>query len=151
MKTIPYSILFLILASSCSDSKNQQLIGTWEIKELKIKLNSFQNRDTVMVIEATAENWEQKMKTRNIQTTYNLDGSYHSLHRNLNDSITYDPAGTWTIHNDTLTIQDTIPKRVIYTFKIKASTDSIEYWGIEDFDQDGKIDDEYYSKQQRVK
>jgi hypothetical protein len=63
----------------------------------------------------------------------------------------YDPAGTWRIENDTLIIQDAIPKRTTYRFKIKAGSSFAEYWGIEDFDQDGKTDDNYYSKQRKIR
>ncbi len=127
------------------------LVGVWEIDYLKITMSSFQNSDSVSVIEVIKKEWEQKMKMRNIQTYYNSDGTYHSVHRNLKDSIVYDPAGTWRIENDTLTIQDTFPKRVTYKFKLKVDKSFAEFWGIEDFDQDGKLDDKYYSKKRRIK
>lgn len=91
------------------------------------------------------------MKSRNIQTYFADNGTYHSVHKNLQDSIVYDPAGTWKIENDSLTIKDTIPKPIIYKFKIKLDKGFVEYWGLMDFDQDGQIDDEYYSKQQKIK
>ena len=143
-------VSFVIIATSCSDSSHPDLTGVWEIEELKITMNTFNNSDSAEVIEANGKNWETKMKSRNIKTYYNSDGTYHSLHKDLNDNITYDPAGTWKIINDSLIIQDTFPKPVTYKFKLKVQEDLVEYWGLEDFDQDGKADDEYYSKQRRV-
>ena len=143
------SLYFVLL--SCSDDTSSKLVGAWEIDQLKIQMNSFKNSDSSKTIEATGKNWEEKNKVRNIRTFYNADGTYHSVHKTLKDSIFYDPAGTWKIENDTLTIQDTIPKRVTYKFKIKMSESFVEYWGVEDFDGDGKVDDDYYSKQVKVK
>jgi len=140
-----------VVIFSCSNKKQPDLAGVWEIDELKITMNSYQNSDSVQVIEVNRSNWEEKMKVRNIQTYYNPDGTYHSVHRNLHDSIFYDPAGTWRIENDTLVIHDTIPKQTTYRFKVKTNKDFVEYWGMEDFDQDGKVDDDYYSKQRRIK
>jgi hypothetical protein len=141
---------FLAIVFSCSNKNQSDLAGVWEIEELKITMNSYQNTDTARVVEATRLNREEKMHVRNIQTHFNSDGTYHSVHKDLHDSIFYDPAGTWRIEGDSLIIQDTIPKRITYRFKIKASPSVVEYWGIEDFDQDGQADDEYYSRQRKM-
>jgi hypothetical protein len=146
--------LFLSLTClffSCADEKQSDLVGVWQIDELKIHMPSFKNSDSANNFIVTGKDWEAKTQTRNIQTHYNSDGTYHSVHKNLKDSIVYDPAGTWKIENDTLIIQDTIPKRVTYKFKIKMSESFVEFWGVEDFDGDGKVDDEYYSKQVKIK
>lgn len=127
------------------------LTGTWEIEKLTITMNTYKNSDTSNIIEATADNWEQKMNSRNIRTTYNADGTYHSLHRDLNDSVFYDPAGTWKIIGDTLFVQDTFPARRSYRFRVMVDSSFAEFRGIEDFDGDGKADDEYYSLQRRIK
>lgn len=144
-------ILTLPFMSFCNNAKQGNIVGTWEIDRMKITMNTFQNSDKDQVMEVTAKNWEQKMRTRNIQTTYNEDGTYHSVHRNLQDSIVYDPAGTWEIIGDTLVIQDTFPTRAEYKYRVKIDGDIAEFWGKEDFDQDGNIDDEYYSKQKRIR
>lgn len=146
-----FFIALTIIVFSCATKKQSDLVGAWEIDEMKITMHSFQNTDSVKVIEVNGNEWEEKMKARNIQTYFDNDGTYHSVHKNLQDSIIYDPAGTWRIENDTLIIQDTIPKRVTYKYKIKVDKFFVEYWGVEDFDQDGKVDDEYYSRQRRIK
>lgn len=149
MKRIALLSIFLVIALSCTDT-DQRLTGTWEIEEMKIRMNSFQNSQSDTVIEVTSDSWEEKMKTRNIQTTFNADGTYHSLHRNLKDSVVYDPAGIWSIRGDSLVIQDTIPVNVTYKYKVLIGDGVAEFWGTEDFDQDGKVDDEYYSRQRRI-
>ncbi len=150
LKIFSVFISFVFTTSSCSDKSHSDLTGVWEIEELKITIETFNNSDSTEIIEANEKNWEAKMKSRNIRTYYNGDGTYHSVHKDLNDNITYDPAGTWKIIKDSLIVQDTFPKPVTYKFKLKVEEDFVEYWGLEDFDQDGKADDEYYSKQRRV-
>jgi hypothetical protein len=77
----------LAIVFSCSNKNQPDLTGIWEIDELKITMNSYQNSDSVSVIEATGKNWEEKMHVRNIQTHFNADGTYHSVHKDLRDSI----------------------------------------------------------------
>lgn len=147
-----YLFLFLMIGIySCNREKPSDLVGVWEIDQLKINMKTYQNSDSTQVVEVSGKNWEEKMKVRNIQTYFNADGTYHSLHRNLQDSTIYDPAGTWKILGDSLIIQDTIPQRITYKFKFKVDKSVVEYWGTQDFDQDGKVDDEYYSKQLKIK
>lgn len=139
-----------IVLLSCSPNASRAIVGTWEIAHLKITMPSHKNSDSAQSMEVFGKDWETKMKAKNIQTTYASDGSYHSLHRNLQGKTTYDPAGTWRIIQDTLIIQDTIPKRITYKFRFKIKNNQIEYWGVEDFDLDGKVDDQYYSRQVKL-
>ena len=148
MKLIFRILLFVFLLSACRSSN---LVGTWEIEELIIKLNSQNNTNDTTIISANRGNWETKMVSRNIQTSYSSDGKYHSLHRNLKDSITYDPHGYYQVKGDSLYITDTFPKRNTYEFRMKLNKNHVEYWGLADFVGDGKVDDEYYSKQVKIK
>lgn len=155
MKTLRILALGILTLSSlvlfsCGQATSKAIIGTWEIAHLRITMPSYKNSDSTQKIEVYGKDWEAKMKAKNIQTTYSADGRYHSLHRNLQGKATYDPAGTWRIVQDTLIIQDTIPKRITYKFKFKIKKNQIEYWGVEDFDLDGKVDDQYYSKQVKL-
>ncbi|MHA8087716.1 hypothetical protein [Aquirufa sp. Wall-65K1] len=145
-----FIVLVSLLTFSCSQPTSKAIIGTWEIAHLKISMPTYKNTDSTFQMEVLAKDWEAKMKAKNIQTTYSADGRYHSLHRNLQGKTTYDPAGTWTIKQDTLIIQDTIPKRITYKFKLKIKKKQVEFWGIEDFDLDGKVDDLYYSRQVKL-
>ena len=148
MKYLISIISICLFLSSC---KSPNLVGTWQIETLQISLNSFKNSDENKLISADRENWEQKMKSRNILTTYTKEGLYHSLHRNLKDSIVYDPHGVYIVIGDSLFIQDTFPEKRNYSFKMILRKDTVEFFGTEDFDSDGKVDDEYYSKQSRLK
>ncbi len=139
---------FVFLLSAC---RSYKLTGTWEIDELTIKLNSQNNSNDTLIISANRANWETKMVSRNIQTTYSNDGKYHSLHRNLRDSVTYDPHGYYQIKGDSLYITDTFPQKKNYIFRMKLNKNQVEFFGLADFDGDGKVDDEYYSKQVKIK
>ncbi|MCZ2476181.1 hypothetical protein G9H61_12055 [Aquirufa ecclesiirivi] len=147
---LKYWAICSIVFSSCRQATSKAMIGTWEIAHLRITMPSFKNSDSTQKIEVYGKDWEAKMKAKNIQTTYSADGRYHSLHRNLQGKATYDPAGTWRIVQDTLIIQDTIPKRITYKFKFKIKKNQIEYWGVDDFDLDGQVDDQYYSQQVKL-
>lgn len=95
-------------------------------------------------------NWETAMKAKPIRTFFKADGTYNSEHRNLNDSIVYNPAGKWSIVGDSLFMMDTFPQEGLsYKYKIKIDGNIAEFRGVEDFDSDGNKDDEYYGSQRK--
>lgn len=158
--------LFLITSAflfSCSVKENNKkiynpLVGEWRNVSMKVEMPTVNNTDSTSVVEVTEANWEQLMKIRTIQTFFKADGTYNSVHTNLNDSILYNPAGKWLISGDSIIMTDTFPQAGLtykYRFTVREQNTTgkkewlAEFWGIEDFDQDGKKDDSYYGVQRK--
>lgn len=127
-----------------------QLLGEWRNVYTKVTMNTYQNSDSTKVLEVEEADWEKVMQAKPIRTFFRQDGTYNSEHRNLNDSIIYNPAGRWTMTGDSLYMTDTFPKRgVSYKYRILLTGDLLEFRGYEDFDQDGMKDDIYHGTQRK--
>jgi len=153
-----FVLLVFSIIASCINAKSRTdqqpqhpLVGEWVNTYLRVDMHTYKNSDTTRIMEADESNWEQKLKAKTIHSFYRADGSYNSVHRNLKDSIVYNPAGVWSTKADSLYMTDTFPKHGIkYVYKYKINKSIAEFWGTEDFDQDGKIDDTYYGRQRRL-
>lgn len=147
-----------MLMFGCEGKKDETrnlLTGTWQNTYMKIEMNSYKGKDTLSTLEVDESNWEKKMGIKPIITFFKANGTYSSEHRNLQDSIVYNPAGKWEIVGDTLYMRDTFPEAGLnYKYKLSISKQgdkvTAEFWGIEDFDQDGKKDDAYYGRQKKI-
>jgi len=152
-------LILIVFLFSCTTPEivenkalEKQLLGEWRSSSLKLTMNTFNNKDTTRVFEVNENNWEKKMNIRPIKTIYFGDGTYYTEHRNLHDSLIYDPAGSWKILGDTIILRDTIPNKGLpYKYKIVINNDHVEFTGIEDCDNDGKADDNYYGVQRKIK
>lgn len=130
----------------------EQIIGEWRSIYMKLTLHSYQNADSTKVMEVHEAEWEHVMAAKPIRTFFNTDGTYRTEHRNLNDSIVYNPAGNWRIAGDSLFMSDTFPqKKTDYRFQISISSDLAEFKERQDFDGDGMRDDEYFGRQRKQK
>lgn len=153
-----FLIVFFLSVTSCEQQKDAEqnkelsdrVVGEWHNLSLKIRMNTLNNTDSTRVFEVDERNWEQKMGIRPIRTIYRPDGSYNSEHRNLKDSIIYNPAGRWIILGDTIIMTDTFPERgPAYKYHVRIKGDIAEFTGIEDCDRDGKNDDHYFGVQRK--
>lgn len=139
-------------ASAVQPDYGKKITGEWRNLYTKIVMRSYNNSDSIKVMEIREEDWEQVMKVKPIRTFFKEDGTYNSEHRNLNDSVVYHPAGRWCIEGDSLFMTDTFPQKGIsYKYKIAIDNDIAEFTGVEDFDRDGLKDDAYYGTQRRQK
>lgn len=136
---------------SDSDRIRRDLIGQWSNVSLNVLYHSYKNSDSSYYLIIDESNWETELKIKPILTTFNENGSYDAAHWDLTGKLFYHPAGRWSIVGDSLILQDTIPKTTIYKYKIVIQGDTAKFYGVEDFDRDGMIDDEYAGIQKRVK
>lgn len=152
--------LFLISCAVKENSENlsDQLTGEWRNISMKVEMQTINNTDSASTLEVTEANWEQVLKIRTIQTFFKADGTYNSVHTNLNDSVIYNPAGKWSVTGDSIIMTDTFPQAGIsYKYRLSIREQNTngkqellaEFWGVEDFDQDGKKDDSYYGVQRK--
>ena len=155
MKIVLSHLLALIFFfTSCNDSSTvenkeleKQLIGEWASLDLKIAMNTFDNKDSIKVFEVTEENWKEKMGILPIKTIYMQNGIYVTEHRNLKDSIIFKTAGRWNVFETTINMRDTFPEiGPAYSYTLNIKDKIAELSGIEDCDQDGKADDDYFGR-----
>lgn len=148
-------ITLLAIASVCCEpAENKEMeklmLGEWYSHDLKINMNSFKNKDTVRVFEVNESEWERKMNIRPIKTVYFENGTYISEHRNLRDSVIFRPAGKWNIAGTIISIQDTFPELgPQYSYTLSLKNNMAEFLGLEDCDNDGTADDDYFGRLQR--
>jgi hypothetical protein len=150
-------VAFLVFFASCNDVEmdenkglKKQLIGEWASLDLKINMNTFDNKDSIKVFEVTEENWKEKMGILPIKTIYMQNGIYVTEHRNLKDSIIFKTAGRWNVFETTINMRDTFPEiGPAYSYTLNIKNEIAELSGIEDCDQDGKTDDNYFGRLRR--
>src|SRR5690606_3290979 len=121
------------------------LYGQWRNDYMWLEMRSYKNSDTDHVFEVERQNWEKKMNIRPIRTYLWANGTYHSMHIDLYDSIIYNPAATWRLERDSIFMTDTFPEPgLTYVYHVKLYSDSVVFTGIEDLDADGETDDLYF-------
>lgn len=157
IKSVSFAFL-LILCVSCNNESSRnfdaekQLVGEWRNVSLKLTMNSYKGGDSLKVFEVKEGEWEKKMGILPIRTFFRADGSYNSEHRNLKDSIIYNPAGKWEVRGDIIVMTDTFPEKGLsYRYKVVVDNDIAEFSGLEDCDHDGVPDDNYEGRQRRQK
>lgn len=156
-KSSAFVIVTFLLLISCNDyvmpenkALEKKMIGEWNSVSLKITMNTFSNRDSTRTFEVNESNWENNMNIRPVKTVYFGDGTYMAEHRNLNDSIIFNPFGVWKIFGDTIVLRDTFPSAgPEYKYKVVIKDNLAEFFGKEDCDNDGTADDDYYGSQRR--
>ena len=127
----------------------QKIVGEWRNQSIKIKINSYRNKDTIVLMEANASNWEEKLHIKPIRTFFKADRSYYSEYRDLQDSIIRRPTGEWRTRGDTIVMTELTPEKAVYTFHLSIKKNIATFIGVIDFDGDGKKDDEYYGTQKK--
>ncbi|AOW20421.1 hypothetical protein LPB138_06925 [Urechidicola croceus] len=90
--------------------------------------------------------WEQILKIKPIKTTYNIDKTYHSEYRDLDNKVVHTSAGRWEIKGDSIFLtSDNITTSYYFKYKNKTA----EFTGMLDWNQDGKPHELYYGKQKK--
>jgi hypothetical protein len=148
-------LLLLIIILSCStynkeSSLTSELAGEWRNTYLKVEMNSYQNQDTLVVMIADTSNWEAVIGLKPIRTFFLEDGTYHSDHYSLKDSLLFSAKGSWKMESDTLVMDEVSPAMATYRLKTVINQNEVEFAGHLDFDEDGRADDFYVGKQRRI-
>lgn len=150
-------LLFLVCGCTTSTTKDEaknsladELIGEWRNTYIKITMNSFNGiTDSIRVMEADTSNWEDVIKMKPIRTFFEADGTYHSDHYSISDSLLFIAKGTWKTSHDTLTLDQTSPNEGIYSFKTSIKDGIATFSSTLDFDEDGLSDDTYFGQQKK--
>ena len=148
-------LLILSVLVSCSPNKRKStlasdLTGEWSNTYLKVEMNSYQNQDTTVIMMADTSNWESVLGIKPIRTFFLKDGTYHSDHYSLSDSLLFSASGSWRIEEDTLVMDEVDPAVASYRMKVLIENNQAEFSGLLDFDEDGHEDDFYLGRQKRI-
>lgn len=151
-------LFVMIFLASCSGTGNKkekdkggsldkQLIGEWNNLSIKIDINSRNNSDSNEVFAVEQPEWEQKLKIRPIRTFFRADSTWNAAHYNLEDSLVYDPSGTWWLEGDKLVMLQKLPSPDTTVYFLALENDTASFEALLDWDMDGKKDDNYYGRQ----
>jgi len=147
------AVVVLLVLMACTAKKRhsglikEDIMGTWENISLTVKMNTYQNKDTTSYLRAPEGKWEEVLKIKPIRTTYNENGTYKSMYRDLEDRIVGESEGTWSIRNDSLIL---LAEGVEYSYSVILENGNARFVSLMDWDQDGKSDDLYDGWQRKV-
>ncbi|MEO9965315.1 MAG: hypothetical protein ABJF11_05985 [Reichenbachiella sp.] len=134
---------------SCSSHQIDQklLLGTWKNTELRVKMNSFKNEDSIKWLIAKAGEWEKVLKMKPIETTYFPDGTFESKYNGLDGQLLGTEKGQWQLTNDSLILRSANYNN---SYKIYYIDHQLRFVSLLDWDEDGKKDDLYDGWQVKI-
>jgi len=127
----------------------EQLHGEWQI--LSMIITKAYNTAESTIEEFKEEDWEKKLEIKPIRTHYNVDGTYTSEYRGLDNVIHSTSSGTWEIKQDSVALNQTDPDELNATYQVQFQSGNIAtFTGMLDWTKNGEKDDLYAGKQQRI-
>lgn len=121
-----------------------EMPGTWEVKYMKIEVESFQNDvDSNFVFEAGKEPWERQFGVRPSRTYFAPDSTFRTIIRGLNGASMSEDRGLWRTSGDTLVL---IQPNATLQYKVMIENGQAKWTGVIDWDLDGAEDDVYYGE-----
>ena len=138
---------FVFLACSANQDMEAKLVGTWKNKSIQVKMNSFENTDSVHWLIVEDNNWESVLNIKPIETTYFEDGRFESVYTDLNDVVLGVESGHWLLVNDSLILKS---KHYNNSYSMKWHEDELQFTAWLDWDNDGKKDDLYNGRQVKI-
>lgn len=132
-----------IIGCNSNPSKDVDISGTWETVYLKVQLNTINNTDSALTIEANLSEFPAKLGIQSNIGTYNRDGTYEDSYI-MPDGRTQNTAGTWSSLGDTVLVEQQDPEFRLHKFRCELKGDTGIFTGPVDFDNDGQQDDDFY-------
>lgn len=151
-----FSIVLVLLLCRCSEDRRlrRAMIGEWQSETLSIVLHTANQADTTILIDVNSRNWIKQLGIKPIKTIYYEDGRYLTEYRDSNDIVIQATKGIWTVRNDSLFLTPDSDKDsvVVYGYRVnmKPNKLSAKFTTTLDFDDDGQVDDDYFSTQHKI-
>lgn len=151
-----FSLLGILILIACqskqqnvSDSKAHPLVGKWSNMSIRLEMNRKHGEPT-SIYEVDSARWEEELKIRFIETSFNSDETFSSPHFNLRDSLILDQKGNWTADDNEIVMITTTPfaDTTACKFVVIEGVAKFECWV--DWDQDGEKDDLYKGQQRKL-
>ena len=128
-------------------SIHDQLLGTWEVKLLKIEVDTYQGTDSSFVFEVSEEYWEEIYKVKPFRTFFAQDSTFRTTRKNLQGLPMGEDRGLWRAFGDTLML---LQPNATLQYKVSISKGQAIWAGLVDWDMDGVEDDVYYGEYRYV-
>ncbi|MEL6358021.1 MAG: hypothetical protein AAFQ37_13935 [Bacteroidota bacterium] len=121
---------------------SKELVGTWEVIELKTTNHSYLGEDTTFVLDIKEADWGRLYGVKPFRTEFINDGKLKRTHYLLNGNITDVVNGLWKVTGDSLRI---IEPNITFYYMPTLDGEKLTLTGRVDNDQDGEVDDDYYA------
>jgi len=129
--------------------KPKQLYGEW--RNVSMVITTAHNTPASTLEEYKEENWEKELKIKPIRTYYNADGTYISEYRDLDNIVFNTTSGTWEIKQDSVVLHQAKPEKRSAAYHVKFQNENLAtFSALLDWTNNGKKDDLYVGKQQRM-
>lgn len=148
MRKLIWLLGFGLVACSSSDINEDLLIGTWKNTALSVKMNTFENQDSINWLIARRGQWEEVLKIKPIETTYFSDGTFESVYYGLDHQNLGTEKGNWDLDGDTLTLSS---PQYSNSYKLELNNNELRFVSWLDWDQDGQKDDLYDGWQIKIR
>ena len=120
----------------------ESMLGTWEVKYLKVEVESYQNEDTSFVFEIQENQWNQVYGVRPFRTFFSQDSTFRTMRRSLDGQEIGEDRGLWRSFGDTLMM---IQPNAVFQYKVEVDAGQAQWAGVIDWDYDGQDDDTYFA------
>ncbi len=124
---------------------SNQLVGEWTNNWLRVTIKG-EDKDSLLSVNRNS--WEEVLKIKPIVTTFNENGTYQSVYKDLSGVVMMETSGIWEVSKDSLYLTEG-EKRTSYKMVIKNNVATFR--AKLDWDNDGKADDKYISRQRKRK
>ena len=120
-----------------------QLPGTWEVKYMKVEVDTYQNLDSNFVFEIGEQIWERQYAVRPFRTYFAQDSTFRTVRRSLDGANMSEDRGLWKTFGDTLLL---IQPNSTLQYKVLIEEGQAKWAGVVDWDYDGLEDDVFYAE-----
>lgn len=129
--------------------KSEQFFGEW--RNISMKITTAYKTANSAVEDYKEENWEKDLKIKPIRTYYKPDGTYLSEYRGLDNVVFSTTSGSWQIKQDSVYLNQTQPEVRNAAYHVKFHDENTAtFTAMLDWTDNGKKDDLYVGKQQRM-
>ncbi|MCV9388318.1 hypothetical protein [Reichenbachiella ulvae] len=156
MKRLIPMALFCLMLGACTNEKKEQnqaqtnlkenpLIGTWANVTLLVTMKRMKKNDSLL--QANEGEWEEVLKIKPIETTFNSDSTFASQYFTLDGQNFNTTLGKWWIENDSLVMES---ENGITKYDYRIQGNRVRFRATLDWDGDGEVDDSYDGVQVRI-
>lgn len=137
----------LLLNCETNAELDDYMVGKWQTDYLKINFKTFNQSDTLHVMEDKFDNNPERIA----QSEYFKDGTFNAWFLDRGGEQQGLTNGTWKTSNDTLfTSYSYLGKNVKAIYKVKMIEKGFEASSLYDWDNDGEFDDELLMITKRI-
>ncbi|QSE96613.1 hypothetical protein [Fulvivirga lutea] len=151
------SIILITILFACESKKSseneekapeqtlsQQMVGTWRNLELKVTIK---NNSKDSVLNVPEGKWPEILNINPIETSFNEDGTFVSVYKDIGGNVIMSTNGTWGAIGDTLKMTKS---NLTNSYHAQINEDIVTFKSYLDWDNDGERDDYYEGTQEKI-